>query len=364
MSDVSEKSNCGGAGPSPHERNVHSWDRKVSQASSVGAKCSQRLLNQSNDISLLRSLVKLLRRSPINISSLRDWAVHISAAWRWLLILATAVIALSVVAVSTSRGTSVEIQNRFLAAASDLPEQQEPSGDFSKFTHTNPMHKRLPCLLCHRRESNSPIPARPGKGGHLPCAGCHSAQFANSSSPICGICHTDVQKGALKPFPTLRSFKMKFDHARHVSMSNVSCATCHRPAAGGVAMSIPARFNAHTTCYQCHTPRAQSGGRDISSCGICHQLGAYARTSQTAPAFKLGFSHGKHDGPKGLKCTDCHFVKAGTAQRKQVSAPLPLNHHAPAGAESCMTCHNGKRAFGGDDFTVCKRCHSGPQWHF
>jgi hypothetical protein len=29
-----------------------------------------------------------------------------------------------------------------------------------------------------------------------------------------------------------------------------------------------------------------------------------------------------------------------------------------------MTCHNGKRAFGGDDFTSCKRCHTGPAWRF
>jgi hypothetical protein len=29
-----------------------------------------------------------------------------------------------------------------------------------------------------------------------------------------------------------------------------------------------------------------------------------------------------------------------------------------------MTCHDGKRAFGGDDFTVCKRCHKGAGWRF
>jgi hypothetical protein len=29
-----------------------------------------------------------------------------------------------------------------------------------------------------------------------------------------------------------------------------------------------------------------------------------------------------------------------------------------------MSCHNGKRAFGGDDFTVCVRCHKGNNWHF
>jgi hypothetical protein len=29
-----------------------------------------------------------------------------------------------------------------------------------------------------------------------------------------------------------------------------------------------------------------------------------------------------------------------------------------------MTCHDGKRAFGGDDFSVCARCHTGDRWRF
>jgi hypothetical protein len=29
-----------------------------------------------------------------------------------------------------------------------------------------------------------------------------------------------------------------------------------------------------------------------------------------------------------------------------------------------MSCHNGKKAFGGDDFLVCKRCHQAGAWHF
>jgi hypothetical protein len=29
-----------------------------------------------------------------------------------------------------------------------------------------------------------------------------------------------------------------------------------------------------------------------------------------------------------------------------------------------MTCHDGKRAFGGDDFSACKRCHTANRWYF
>jgi c(7)-type cytochrome triheme protein len=239
---------------------------------------------------------------------------------------------------------------------------QSPEGlDYSKFLHNSRNHARLPCLLCHRRESNSPRPQLPGKSDHTPCVGCHAQQFSNSDSPICTICHTDVKSGAVKPFPRLKSFRMTFDHSRHMKLEGVSCATCHRPSRGGVALSIPASFSAHQTCYRCHTPRAQSRGRDISSCRTCHQLGSYRRTPDYAPAFRVGFNHAKH---QKMTCNECHEVRAGMPQRRQVTSPAPLNHHARPGTESCMSCHDGKRAFGGDDFSVCKRCHTGTRWRF
>jgi c(7)-type cytochrome triheme protein len=239
----------------------------------------------------------------------------------------------------------------------------EPSGDFSKFLHRSPNHARLPCLLCHRRVDTSARPALPGANGHLPCAGCHSQQFANNESPICTICHTDAKSGATKTFPSLKSFRVEFDHARHVGMGGVSCATCHKPTRAGVAFSIPAGLNAHTICYRCHIPRGESGGRDISSCGVCHQLGGYARSPSWTAAFKMNFSHAKH-ATQGLNCNTCHSVRAKAPQRRQVTAPQAANHHAVGKTQSCMSCHDGKSAFGGDDFSACKRCHTGNSWQF
>jgi c(7)-type cytochrome triheme protein len=235
--------------------------------------------------------------------------------------------------------------------------------DYSQFKHDDRNHARLPCLLCHRRENNSPQPTLPGKAAHTPCTGCHAEQFSNSASLICTICHTDVQSGKMKAFPPLRSFDARFDHAKHNAVG-AACNTCHRRNRGGVGLSIPSRLNAHVTCFGCHTPNAQANGRNISSCGTCHQLGRLVRTSEQAPAFRVGFSHANHDASEKLACAACHQVRAGLARGRQVSAPLPLNHHAPAGASSCATCHNGQRAFGGEDFTVCKRCHKGSTWHF
>src|SRR5215213_8711693 len=191
------------------------------------------------------------------------------------------------------------------------------SGDYSSFPHTDGAHSRLPCLLCHRRENNSPRPVR--SNGHTPCAGCHTQQFADSGGPICTICHASAGSGnqPVKPFPPLKSFNMKFDHARHRS---AECNTCHRSERRGVTFSIPAGLQAHETCYKCHAPRAQARGRDISSCGTCHKSGSYNRTPEWAKAFKLNFSHARHK-LEGLGCADCHSIRAGAAQQRQVISP-------------------------------------------
>jgi len=268
-------------------------------------------------------------------------------------------LALTVIAIAASSSVARELTKLNF---DPMPEPQ--ASDYSRFTHTNPNHSRLPCLLCHRRESNATRPTLPGKDDHAPCKGCHVTQFAQSSGPMCSICHTDASSGKMKLFPPLMSFNMRFDHARHTSMRNVGCGTCHQPLRRGVAISIPARLSAHTTCFRCHTPQARSGDRDISSCGVCHQPGRHSRMPVTAAAFRVGFKHSQHDRSEGLNCVECHRIRAGVGRQLQVSAPQALNHHANPNTLSCMSCHNGKRAFGGDDFSVCSRCHKGETWRF
>src|SRR5580765_3246328 len=187
-----------------------------------------------------------------------------------------------------------------------LPGPQAGNIDFSKFKHDNKMHARLPCLLCHKRESNIAQPTMPGGTKHLPCTGCHAQEFANASSPVCLICHSEPAAGKLKPFPRLESFGMRFDHKTHIALGETACGTCHRPARGGIALTIPAGVSAHTTCYGCHEPNAQANGRNISSCGTCHQPGMGRSDSTNAAAFRVGFRHDKHDRTEGLTCVQCH----------------------------------------------------------
>lgn len=241
------------------------------------------------------------------------------------------------------------------AVAAAAAEQEK---DFSRFKHANPMHARLPCLLCHKRDDNSPVPNR--SSGHLPCAGCHVQQFADNQHPICTICHTAT---GVKRFPPLRSFNVQFDHAKHLRQTN--CTTCHRPSRNGVGLSVPASLNAHTTCFQCHGPNTQIGDRNIGSCGTCHQPGNPTKNSDWARAYQATpFSHARHGGGQNLNCASCHTVKAGAGRGRQVSAPLASMHFAPPQAQSCASCHNNKRTFGGEDFSDCRRCHRGNSFKF
>ena len=234
----------------------------------------------------------------------------------------------------------------------------QQQGDFSRFFHTNATHSRMPCLLCHRRDDNSGRIGFPGKGGHTPCIGCHQQQFAQGSGgKICTICHTNAENGAMKSFPHLQDFTMRFDHSKH---AGTNCATCHQSSRQGVAFSIPSGRGAHDTCFKCHTAYTSN---QMASCSTCHTLGSFVRTPETARAFQVNFSHARHR-QAGMNCTSCHTVQAGTARGRQVTAPLASMHFAPTHGASCAACHNGTRAFGANDFANCKRCHVGNKFTF
>ncbi len=234
------------------------------------------------------------------------------------------------------------------------------SADFSKFGHFSPAHAELSCLMCHRAEENRQ--ATPKLPGHTPCAGCHADQFQDKTSLICTICHTEAETGKLKSFPPLKNFNAAFNHSKHLRQTN--CATCHQPSRGGVAVSIPAGFAAHSNCFQCHAPGSPLGGNqdNPNSCATCHQQGSPPRAvSESAKAFSVGFSHAEH---RGMNCTSCHAVRAGSQRGNQVTSIVAAMHFPPRGAQSCASCHNNQRAFGGTDFADCKRCHTGNNFGF
>lgn len=244
---------------------------------------------------------------------------------------------------------------------------QGPESDYSKFLHTSQRHASLSCASCHQRSvDNSPTPSFPG---HKACTDCHLTQFVTPLIPMCQICHTDLRSGnpPLKSFPARfdENFNVKFDHAQHLTGAarpQNSCQACHAGgSARGAGLTIPAGLAAHRQCYSCHTPTSRSAaGRDLASCGVCHDQKRYARTSTNARAYRYAFSHAKHGPRQRLDCADCHRVTAGLAQSRQVSSPSPSEHFPTRRGMTCATCHNGRRSFGGDlAFDDCRRCHTG-----
>jgi c(7)-type cytochrome triheme protein len=240
----------------------------------------------------------------------------------------------------------------------------EPQGgDAARFSHSAGRHPTLACASCHERTDNSPTPRWPG---HKACIDCHAQNFVMRGGQICMNCHSTLEGNnpPLKAFPGLTDFNMRYDHSRHLAGSArpaEGCASCHRPAARrGVALSIPAGASAHSNCYSCHTPNSGN----IASCQTCHTQGGYRRTPATSRAYSVSFGHAEHGARQGLRCDSCHQVRAGVGQGRQVTSPQPTQHFGSARAQTCMTCHNNRRAFGGDDFADCKRCHKGQTFRF
>jgi c(7)-type cytochrome triheme protein len=259
-----------------------------------------------------------------------------------------------------------------LLAAAGVLGRAALAQDYSRFSHLSPQkHAELTgrsgCASCHRRADASPEPRLPV---HKDCTGCHLVQFtaaiSSSRNPICTICHNESDLGSpnarVKKFPALASFTAEFDHAQHLRGLDSArpaggCASCHAPARA--AQTIPAGLGAHRTCYECHSPGAQAS--NFSSCGSCHGLGPYSRTPAAARAYRVGFSHADHGARQRLACESCHDVRArGLPRGRQVSSPQPAQHFSNPRAGSCMTCHNGRRAFGDMDARQCSRCHKGP----
>jgi c(7)-type cytochrome triheme protein len=246
---------------------------------------------------------------------------------------------------------------------------QSPEADYSKFLHSSAKHRSLACNSCHERTDNSTTPRFPG---HKACTDCHRGQFTTPAIPMCLICHTDTKSSnpPLKNFPASfnEPFNVNFDHAQHntgTARPPNGCAGCHgSPVNRRAGFSIPANLAAHSNCYTCHTPTSKSNsGREIASCGVCHDQKSYKPTSTNARAFRYAFSHAEHGARQRLECADCHKLTAGAPQTRQVSSTTAAQHFVTGRGQTCATCHTGKRTFGGDlGFADCKRCHSGPSF--
>src|SRR5215204_654880 len=265
--------------------------------------------------------------------------------------------AAAVVAASCLRQTRETTNVTLTASETPAPIAARASRTtFESFSHGVPQHKQFDCDSCHRREKGVEI----RYAGHEACIGCHLNQFTSQESGICAICHQETKSvpPPVEAFPVrfVEGFNMKFDHAAHSrgdGQPRGGCAACHEPS--GPRKTIPVGIRAHTNCFACHTAESK-----IGACNVCHEIAPYSRTSPSRYVFGVAFSHSDHGGRQGMDCKDCHSVRAGAPQSRQVTNIVAKQHNVAAG-NNCYSCHNGSRAFGGNgpnDFANCKRCHT------
>ncbi len=303
-----------------------------------------------------------MRVRKYTVTSLKTTASLRSSGWLLslciLCVLSVSVVNKTRAAFATEARSSPRLHRELFAAS-----PQGPELDYSNFKHKSERHASLACTACHQRKDNSATPIFPG---HKACISCHQGQFVTASVPMCVICHTDVNSGnpPLKGFPSKfnESFNVKFDHAQHMTGAArpaSGCAACHGRSGRAAGLAIPGGIAAHNQCYACHTPSSKSPtGKDLASCGVCHEQKSFGRTTTNARSFRYAFSHAKHGSGQRLACADCHALTAGAPQSRQVSSPAPFEHFATRG-KTCLTCHNGNRSFGGDlAFKDCRRCHT------
>lgn len=241
------------------------------------------------------------------------------------------------------------------AETADPVPQRVSDKSFKAFSHKIPEHTQFACNTCHQREAKG---VKSMLGGHASCIGCHLNQFTDEDQVICAICHTDTKSSdpPMKDFPAkfIEGFNMKFDHAVHekgAARPAEGCAACHDPS--GPGKTIPTGFQAHSNCFGCHTAESKLG-----QCSVCHQLAPYNRTLQSEYSFKAIFTHKDHNG---VGCNECHNVIAGAPNARQVTNIQILEHRTTPG-NNCLQCHNGRRAFTGNnslDVNSCVRCHGG-----
>lgn len=241
--------------------------------------------------------------------------------------------------------------------------QKASDSNFDKFSHLIDEHKQFECVSCHRREGKQ---RELEFAGHESCVGCHMSQFTSKSvtdenRAMCSICHENVESSdpPMRAFPAKfkEGFNMKFEHAAHDNGAGrpaQGCAFCHSPA--GAGQTIPSGIDTHNNCYTCHTPDTK-----IGSCTTCHEIAPYRRTLASNYNFRAIFRHSDHTARQGVNCNECHNVVNGAAQGRQVTNIAILQHLTTPG-NNCLSCHNGRRAFTGNnplDVASCGRCHTG-----
>ena len=236
------------------------------------------------------------------------------------------------------------------------------------------------------------------------CAGCYDGIATGDSASMfppeasCAECHNgrDVKVVTWR-HPRPRPTNLRFDHARHVRLTDsagtrVDCAGCHGDGPNVKTMLV-ARANPET-CVGCHAHPAPSHLASSSPCTTCHVpiVRATALSDSAIAALPKPSSHSAPDfitahgaAAKSETCATCHsrescarcHLNAATLQPiaalgsdariarlvrgRPAVHPVPSSHRrsdfveahgalAKANVQTCATCHTQ---------ASCRACHTG-----
>jgi c(7)-type cytochrome triheme protein len=70
---------------------------------------------------------------------------------------------------------------------------------------------------------------------------------------------------------------------------------------------------------------------------------------------KVTFNHESHVDESAPSCTSCHPKAFRILAAGATVDGKPITHGAMEKGQACGTCHNGKKAFGFDDCSLCHR---------
>ena len=149
-------------------------------------------------------------------------------------------------------------------------------------------------------------------------------------------------KGQQEPAPAVGATlpqPLPFSHRAHTALG-LKCLECHKSAAQGRGAGMPAE----SLCMNCHvTVRAQRPA--------IVALAGYLKRRELVPWARLyrlpnfvSFSHKRHFGKAQIACSICH------AEVEQQDA---LAKEKSIGMQSCMTCHDKRKANNN-----CDACHA------
>jgi hypothetical protein len=252
-------------------------------------------------------------------------------------------------------------------------------------------HLEVECSACHVNGETAPVPNT--------CAGCHQKDDAHQGrlGNDCAACHvtsswSKVDLGAFDH--SLTGFKLMGSH------QSLTCQACHTngrwSGLGQTCAACHRADDAHngqfgTDCSLCHTPTrwtdasfdhttvtgfALQGSHSSLSCGSCHTAGTFSGLSQSCASCHRGDD--VHNGQFGTDCGLCHtptrWSDASFDHGKATGFALLGSHSGLACAtchtggrfsglsRSCVSCHRGDDAHGGQFGTDCSLCHTPTRW--